>query len=174
MASFRALGDGEVELWVTNDTLAHVNATARIELETLAGETLSMTELQVSVAATASVRIWQGHPEAAADRVLLVRSPQFGGNRHFFAALKNVPFSPDAPTMDVQRIDAHTLSITLTATNYVYGARLLTSHAATRFSDNFFDLFTGESRSISVSHQVLALVPGDVTLRYGISEGRDR
>jgi len=174
MASFKALADDEVELWVTNDTLAPVIVTARIELVTLAGAALSITELQVSVPATASLSIWQGHSAAAADRVLLVRSPQFEGNRHFFAVLKDMPFGPDAPAMDIEQVDAHTLRVTLTATNYIYGARLLTSHAATRFSDNFFDLFSGESRSISISNQVLALVPGDVTLLYGISEGTDQ
>ena len=174
MASFKALDDGVVELWVTNDRLEPVILTARIELATSLGASLSTTEVHVTVSANASAVIWRGQPEAAADRVLVVRSPQFEGNRHFFAAFKDLPLGLAPPSMAIEQIDLHTLCATLTATHYVYGARLSSSHAASRFSDNFIDLCAGESRSIRVSNSLIALTPGDLTLRCGISEGRDR
>ena len=173
LTSFKALEDSTVELWVTNDTLAPITLRARVELATLAGAALSTTELQVAVPATSSLSIWRGHPEAAADRVLLVRSPQCEGNRHFFAAIKDLPLEAAAPAMAIERVDPHTLRVTLSAAHYVYGARLLCPHAATRFSDNFLDLSAGESRSIVVSNSSHALAPQDVTLRYGMSEGEN-
>jgi beta-mannosidase len=105
------------------------------------------------------------------DHVLLVRSAQFEGNRHFFAAIKDRPFALMAPAIAIEQMDPNTLGVTLSATHYLYGARLLSSHAATQFSDNFIDLRAGEQRLIIVSNQVIALTPQDVTLRYGISEG---
>jgi beta-mannosidase len=171
MASFKALDDGTVELWVANDTLAPISLKVKIVLATLVGSTLSTTPVQASVPATSSVVIWRGHPAAAPDHVLMVRSPQLEGNRHFFAAIKELPIGTAAPTMAVEQMDSHTLEVTLSASHYVYGARLLCSHAATRFSDNFVDLCAGESRSITVGNPVIVLTPGDVTLRHGISEG---
>jgi beta-mannosidase len=171
MASFKALDDGTVELWVTNDRPEPVIVAARIELATFAGAALFDANVQVPVPATTSVRIWRGHPEAAVDHVLLVRSAQFEGNRHFFAAIKDLPFALMAPAIAIEQMDPNTLGVTLSATHYLYGARLLSSHAATQFSDNFIDLRAGEQRLIIVSNQVIALTPQDVTLRYGISEG---
>jgi hypothetical protein len=104
--------------------------------------------------------------------VLLVRSPQFDGNRHFFAPLKNLPQGL-APAIAIEQLDPHTLRVTLTATNYVFGVRLLSAHAASEFSDNYIDLCAGESRSITVSNRVIALAPAHVTLGYGLSEGRE-
>jgi beta-mannosidase len=171
MASFKALKDGTVELWVANDSLAPVDFTAKIALVTFVGSTLSMTDLQTCVPAASSLQVWRGHPPAAADHVLLVRSPQCEGNRHFFVAIKDLPLGLTAPHIAIERIDTHVLGVTLSARHYVYGVRLLTSHPASIFSDNFFDLSAGEERSIVVSNQVTALAPGDLTLRYGLSKG---
>ena len=173
MVSFKASADGAVELWATNDTPAPVNLSTRIELATLAGSTLSTTVLQVLVPATSSLCIWRDRPAPAADRVLLVRSPQCAGNRHFFVAIKDLPLGVAAPQMAIEQMNPHVLEITLSASEYVYGARLLCPHAATRFSDNFIDLCAGESRSITVSNRDIPLAPRDVALRYGISEGKE-
>jgi hypothetical protein len=128
--------------------------------------------VKASVPPTSSVAIWRGDSPADPAQVLWVRSPQCEGNRHFFAAIKDLPPEQRSPTMAIDPVDPHTLKVTLTATSYVYGARLLCPHAATRYSDNFLDLCAGESRPIIVSNLVIPLMPEDVTLHYGISAGR--
>jgi beta-mannosidase len=171
IASFKPLDGDGIELWITNDTVARIDLKARIGLATFGGSSLFTAEVEASVPATSSVAIWRGDPPADPARVLWFRSPQCEGNRHFFAAIKDLPLEPRAPTMAIEPVDPHTLKVTLTATSYVYGARLLGSHAATRYSNNFLDLCAGESRSIIVSNLVIPLMPEDVTLHYGISVG---
>jgi len=170
MASFKALDGGLVELWIVNDTLAPIPVSASIELSTLRGDLLSALKINVTVPATHSTRIWRDHPAGNADRILHVRSPQFEANRHFFAALKDVPFTSQALDVSIQQIDLHTLNVTLTAIHFVYGALLVCPHAKTGFSDNFVDLCAGESRSIIVSNPITELCPKDVTLRYALFE----
>jgi beta-mannosidase len=170
MASFKPLDRGLVELWVVNDTLASMPVSARIELETLRGEVLSAVEIKETVPAATSMRIWRDHPAGKADRVLHVRSPQFDVNRHFFAALKDVPFEPRSLHMAIEQIDLHTLNVLFTALHYVCGATLVCPHAGTGFSDNFFDLCAGQSRSIIVKNPITELRPKDVTSRYALFE----
>ena len=170
MASFKALDGGLVELWIVNDTLAPIPLSASIELLTLRGDILSALKINVTVPATHCTRIWRDHPAGKADRILHVRSPQFAANRHFFAALKDVPFTSQALDVSIQQIDLHTLNVTLTAIHFVYGALLVCPHAKTGFSDNFVDLCAGESRSIIVSNPITELRPKDVTLRYALFE----
>jgi beta-mannosidase len=170
MASFKALDGGLIELWVVNDTLAPVAVSARIELATLGSDTLSAAEINETVPAMSSRRIWRDRLAGKSDQVLHVRSAQFEGNRHFFAALKDIPFRPQALDMSIRQIDPHTLSVSLTALHYAYGALLLCPYAETGFSDNFVDLNAGESCSIIVSNPMIELRLNDVTLRHGLFE----
>jgi len=171
IASFKALPDGTVELWVTNDTFAPIDLTARIGLAKFVGPALFTTEVHAYVPATSSAPIWRSGCDSDPGCVLWFRSPQCGNNRHFFAPIKDLPLARQPPTLAIEPTDSHTLRVTLTATNYVYGARLLCSHPATRFSDNFLDLCMGESRSIMVSNPAIELTPRDLTMHHGLLAG---
>jgi beta-mannosidase len=168
MASFKALDDGVIELWVVNDTLTPIPVSVRVELATLKGNMLSATELKVTVPAASSERIWQDLPVGKPDRVLYLRSPQLEDNRYFFAALKDIPFPDKALAVSIQQVDPHTLSICMTALRYVYGAMLLATRAETGFSDNFIDLYAGESRLITVNNPTTELHPEDITVHHGL------
>ena len=102
----------------------------------------------------------------AADpaRVLVVRSNRFADNRLFFAPVKDLPFSPDEPEMQVQIADDHSLSVRLTGVGYHHFVHLSARQPATVFSDNYFDLQAGETRTIRVALAGATLEPADITL----------
>jgi beta-mannosidase len=120
------------------------------------------------VGANESVRVWSASADRlgpAADRVLTVRSGAFPANRHFFAAIKDLPCADSAPRMRVERRGAHTLQATITAADYLYGVRLEAPHPATHYSDNCFDLMAGETRAIVVRNAEVEMMPADLSVR---------
>jgi beta-mannosidase len=93
LASFKAIPEGGVELWITNDTLSEVEDEVVVRLATFAGEVIWEKDFHIRVAANDSrpVRRWprdrvQGRP----DLYLSVRSAGqlFAPNRHFFETSK--------------------------------------------------------------------------------------
>jgi len=168
MASFKALDDGSVELWITNDTLASLSIACDLTLASVTGGAIWSESLDTKVGANGSVRVWSVSAErlgAAPDRVLSVRSEDFPSNRHFFVAIKDIPFVDAAPRMRVERLDAYTLQATVTAADYLYGVRLEAAHPATHYSDNCFDLMGGELRMIVVRNDQIELSPDDLSVR---------
>ena len=170
MASFKALEDGAVELWVTNDTAAPFADTLSLDLSTFAGGAVWAEAVAVAVGAGESRPVWRGEAgriAAAADRVLRVRSPadRLFANRQFFAPIKDLDRSRTEPRMVVEPRGPHELAVTVTAAAYAYFVNLQLPFEETRFSDNFFDLGAGEARTIAVRHPVRVLSPSDVTLR---------
>jgi beta-mannosidase len=102
----------------------------------------------------------------AADpaNVLVVRSNRFADNRLFFAPVKDLPFSQDEPEMQVHIADDHSLSATLTGVGYHHFVHLSATQPATVFSDNYFDLQAGETRTVRVVLPGATLEPADVKL----------
>ena len=167
LGSFKTLDDDTIELWVTNDTRNPVELDATLTMMTFDGVTLWQETIAGTVPPTASCAVWRsspGHPDAAPDRVLTVRSSQFADNRLFFAPLKTLPFAATEPSMDVRAADDGALSVTLTGTGYHHFVHLLATDARTTFSDNYFDLQPGETRTVRVAAAGTALTPASITL----------
>ena len=171
LASFKALRDGSVELWLTNDTLSPVMETVTVRLGTFSGATVWEEERAVEVPANNSrpVACWTaGRLAAAADRYLVVRAAteRFPSNRHFFAAIKDLHRDPVPPSMNVTSVSDHELQVDLTADSmsYAYFVHLTAPHDATRFSDNYVDLEPGERHTIAITNPREALSVSDVTL----------
>ncbi|HWD29636.1 MAG TPA: glycoside hydrolase family 2 protein [Rhizomicrobium sp.] len=169
VGTFKALADGGVEFWIVNDTLKTLDVSCWLALSSLwDGAEHWSEEIDVRIGANQSVRVWQANAKrlgAGTGRVLTARSPQFPPNRHFFAPIKDLPLSDAMPEMRIDTIDAHTLRVILTGTAYHYGIRLDAPHAATRYSDNCFDLTMGEIRTITVGNPQAAIAPEDLTVR---------
>lgn len=171
LASFKALPDGGIELWLTNDTLAALDEKVAVKLGSFNGSTLWQEEMNVAVPANDSqpVAHWSADLLGAeADRYLIVRSPadSFPVNRHFFAAIKDLQRTVMPPSMTVTPIGNHELQVDLTAAldAYAYFVHHTVPHAATRFSDNYFDLEPGEQRQVRITNAATSLSASDVTL----------
>lgn len=173
LASFRALPDGGVELWLTNDTLVDFEDAITVRLSTFGGDVLWEEQMTTRAPANSSqvVGFWNAARLAPApDRYLAVRmtGDHSPANRHFFAAIKDLRRAPAAPEMVVTPVDAHELRVDLTAPTAAYTlfVHLLVPHGATRFSDNYFDLAPGERRTITVTNRMVPLSPEQVTLSW--------
>jgi beta-mannosidase len=170
LASFKALDDGSVELWLTNDTLEPVTDDVTIKLAGFDGTVHWETTERVGVGANASAAVWSisaDDLDTGPDRYLSVRSKTnvFPANREFFAAIKDLQRAPEQVTTRFEQVDDHTLAVTISTDTYAYFVHLIVPHEATRFSDNYFDLEAGASRTITVTNAAVALAPEMVTVQ---------
>jgi beta-mannosidase len=153
LASFKALDNHLVELWITNDTLASVSGDAVVELTHLDGRPAWRQDAPFQVAANTSALVWRGLAPEAVDKVLAVRSlgGEFAPNRRHLAPIARLALKPGArPVMTVTPITASDYRIDLTAEDYLAFVHLTSERPDLRFSDNYFDMATGEQRSLTV------------------------
>ena len=167
LASFRALDDGAVELWITNDTLESIAGEAVIDLLALAGGSVWSETVPYEVAANASRPVWRGQVAPSTAHLLAVRSPdsRFAGNRHLLAPIKDMELIDAEPVVEIEQVTPHELRVRLSASTYLLSVQLLCDDAATRFDDNFIDLRPGETRVVTVRNEAVALTPADLVVR---------
>jgi beta-mannosidase len=170
LASFKELGDGGMELWITNDRLRDLDDAVIIRLSTFDGRVIWEKQEPVLVGPNRSVCVWRGaagEVAAGADRYLSVRSVGglFPANRHFFVPIMSLKRDPQPVTVAVEQHDAHTLTVRIGAAVYAYFVHLIGPHEGTTFSDNYFDLEPGETRTITVTHPGVLLTPEMITVK---------
>jgi len=120
LASFKALADDEVELWITNDTLSEVEDSVTVRLGTFDGGTLWEESKSIRVAANSSQAVWRWEADQVAaqpDRYLSVRSAgdAFPFNRHFFAPIKDLQRAPAQPEVSITPVNDHELHVNVRA-----------------------------------------------------------
>lgn len=169
LASFKEV-EGGLELWITNDTLAAIEETAVVRLATFGGEVLKEETLGFSVPANSSVCVetWTAEDlPGGPDRYVAVRQDDlFPANRHFFAPVKDLQRPLANVLVEYEARDDHAMRVTLSATGYAFFVNLHVPDEATQYSDNFFDLGPGESRTITVTNATLALTPEQIAVRW--------
>jgi beta-mannosidase len=172
IASFKAMEDGGIELWVTNDTLVAIEDQANIELGDFAGGAEWREACAYRIGAQESRCVWRANAlrvAAAPERYLCVSSAgdRFTPNRHFFAAIKDL-LRPKggAPKVSMTPISDHELKVEIEAAGYLYFVHLLTTDEKTHFSDNYFDLAPGETRTITVRNDLHGVAPDAVTVQW--------
>ena len=173
LASFKTSPSGDLELWVTNDTLVDVHDRASLRLCTFDGRVLREETLEVGCPAGGSRCVFSWSPEitgAAPDRYVWVHSStgQFPSNRHFFSAIKDLQRPITAPDMVVHRTSSNELRVRVHAPSesYVYFVHLTSPRGSTRYSDNYFDLEPGETRELLVRDSLGELAPEVLTLGW--------
>jgi beta-mannosidase len=164
LASFKALPDGGIELWVTNDTLVEVHDTAMVRRRSFDGTTHWEQHVAVDLPANCSQRVWACDAEkaqAAPDRYLAVCGEKgiFAPNRHFYAAIKELQREKVKLQAEVTAGDEHEVKVTFTTEGYAFFVHLLSPSEDTIFSDNYFDLEPGETRIITVTNPELPIQP---------------
>ncbi len=171
LASFKALADGSIELWLTNDTVCAIKDTVIVHMRTFEGCTLWEESRRVEISANASQSVWRWSADMAPTQpnaYLSVRSENalFPANRHFFAAIKDLQRVPAQPEITIMVQGDHELHVRVQATAYVYFLHVLIPDEHTRYSDNYFDLEAGESRVIVVTNQKVTLTREMVSLGW--------
>lgn len=169
LASFKETDTG-LELWITNDTLAQVVETAVVRLATFNGEVLVEETLGFNAPANSSVRVklWASDelPGGPDCYVAVQQDALFPENRHFFAPIKDLQRDPAEVLAEFDYGSDNTLQVTLSATGYALMVNLQVPDENTRYSDNFFELQPGQSRTIKVSNEAVALTPDMITVRW--------
>jgi beta-mannosidase len=138
LASFAPTSDG-VELWLTNDTADEVRETLTVRSSGFAGQGRRDTVLDVVVPPRTN-RCLGSWPAEGPDRYLSVRGSRVR-NRHFFTTYKDLVRTVETPSYDVAGDQ-----VTVTATSYAIAVHLVGEGP---YSDDFFDLEPGESRTVS-------------------------
>jgi len=171
LASFKALPDGSIELWITNDTLPDITDDVTVRLGTFEGTTIWEDNLRTGVPANSSrpVARWDaGRASGAPDRYLAVSSDhdRFPSNRHFFAPIKDLQRDAVEPSVDITPTGEHELQVRLEAPAYAYLVHLEVPDEATHLSDNYFDLEPGQQRTTSVTNEKRELQPENIKVRW--------
>lgn len=156
LASFKEVGDGAMELWITNDTLQPFEQTVNVRYGSFSGGTLWEEAIAVSVPANSSCPVWRSSIERAeplADRYLSVRSAShdFPANRTFFTAIKDLKREAVEPRVQVTAISEHELRVQVEAPAYVYFFHMLLPDERAHYSDNYFDLAAGERIDVTIT-----------------------
>ncbi|CAN5297897.1 glycoside hydrolase family 2 protein [soil metagenome] len=154
LASFKCQKGDQVEIWITNDTLASISGEAVVTLSRLDGHAVWSETVAFAVPATASLAVGRGQVAAADDLVLTVLSPDdaFAPNRHLPAPISRLALSTRArPAVTIARIEALECRVTLAADDYLAFVHLTSARADLRFSDNYFDLAAGDRRTVVVT-----------------------
>ena len=120
LASFAEGEDGELALWVTNDTLSPVQETLTIRLRAFDGSVLWSSAVEVDVAANSSCLVWSGMLEGGAGRYVTVSGESVPANRHFFVAVKDLELPAVELDVDVKPIDAHEVHVQVRAESFAY------------------------------------------------------
>jgi beta-mannosidase len=125
LASFKALPDGEIELWLSNDTLQDVEDTIEVHHGSFAEGTIRSERLEVMVPANSSSVVWskmEAEVVGSPAHYLAVRSLSnlFPVNRHFFAAIKDLQRQASEPQVEITALNRHELSVRVHAPVYVY------------------------------------------------------
>ena len=171
LASFKELPEDGLELWITNDSGDDLRDEIVPRLATFSGEIIREESLTILAPARSSqpVKRWNAAElGAGADRYYGVRSAtnRFLENRHFFVPIKDLQRQPAQVTMLVTPIDDHHLQVELHADHFAYFVHLSFPETGTHFTDNFFDLPAGSSRTISVTNQDAALTLEKLTVQW--------
>jgi beta-mannosidase len=154
LASFKTLDDGRVELWITNDTRQVLIGEAVVALSHLDGRSIWNETAPFDIPADASASVWSGRIASADDVVLEVRSPDelFASNRHLASPISRLALNPAArPVVTVAQVGATEMRLTVDAAQYLAFVHLVSDRADLKFSDNYFDMASGDRRHVVVT-----------------------
>ncbi len=171
LASFKKEEDGGYSLWITNDTLEAVADVVTWGVATFEGEILRQETIRVATPANSSQAVARiagdelpGDPQRT---YLFVRSgdARFPDNREFRVEVKDLVRPKPALSVGLVQNEPARLTVYLSSDVYAYFVKLVAPIEGTRFSDNYFDLFPGEERVITVWNAAnRPLAPADIAV----------
>ncbi len=174
LVSFRKT-DMWLEVWVTSDLLAALNATIEVALRSFEGPAAWSKNANVTVGRNASKRILKipvaDFAQFDPAQTYVLANLKEGGvvlseNRHFFVEPKHMqlPSSNVATQLTEDAGDNYTL--TLTSSRLKKNVRIELENEEAEFGDNFFDIDAGIPRVVRVtSHLPKELIKEKLRLR---------
>ncbi|HEX2914510.1 MAG TPA: glycoside hydrolase family 2 protein [Chloroflexia bacterium] len=158
LASFKEETDGAVTLWLTNDTLKPYTDTLTWQLLTFDGNILAGETVPAAVERNSSkpvAHLPAGLLAGVNRRQTLLRVQSSSGglpeNRLFLAEFKDLERTKPAVTISWEESGSGLLAH-LSSSAFAYFTWLAVPLEGTRYSDNWVDLYPGESRTIKIWH----------------------
>lgn len=175
LASFRSGADGQVELWISNDTLAPVAGEVMVSLEALDGTVIDQWTVPFDAPVGGHAQPWSQAIAPERDRVLRARSrtEQFEPARYLFVPISQLALGGARPHVQIEQMGPNALRIDVSVATYLPFVHLVTDRTDVRFDDNYFDLFAGQPRSIRVEAGA-ALSVEDLGLAWWPAPGEAR
>jgi beta-mannosidase len=152
LASFKILPDGQVELWITNDTATPVTGEVVVTLESLSGDIREHWTVPVNAPAEGHQIAWRGTTPTGNDLILHARSTDAAFERACLlsAPIRDLELIPARPVVTMTRLAPTRLQIDMRADVCLLFVHLVSARPDLRFSDNHFDLVAGETRRVIV------------------------
>lgn len=155
-----------LEIWGMNDTLRAEEALLTWTLLTVDGEVLAESECPAVLPANQSVRLLtlsltgvEFQPERTVLRVRLTQQGRLVNEcKYFFAPFADMTAGNAPVDVRVRRLSAGQYEVTLTAERFVWMLHLAEPDG-TVYSDNDFDLWPGEPRTVTVTTSDSAFQP---------------
>ncbi len=171
LASFKGEVDG-VSLWITNDTLEDLSDTVTVFHGDFPGHKRHEEVLEVRVPANASLKVRNLtfddlDIKDPRQEYLAVRSSSglFPDNRHFFVEVKDLVRPKPDLKVEIAKGGDGEYKVRVATDVYAYFVKLVVPIEGTKFSDNYFDLFSGQERVIEVwSEAGQRLEESDITV----------
>ena len=156
LASFRQTDDNALELWITNDTAASIQGEVHLALESLDGTPREHWSVTFSAPPSGHAVAWKGSPAGADDVVLRAwtETGSFAPARHFFVPIRDLKLESAGPEVALLRLDERTIRVDLLASTYLAFVHLVSARPDLKYSDNYFDMASGEARSITITGSV--------------------
>jgi len=164
-ASFQELPDGELALWVVNDTLAPVGDRLDLAVRTFGGQMVWHTLLDIAIPANSSQEVWRGRLQGGQDRYLAVAGATVPRNRHFFADIKDLKLPETSISVSYSQGGPHRLDVHLRTDAFAYFVNLSTGMETTAFSDNYFDLEPGVPHTVTILDEHTTLRPDMISVQ---------
>lgn len=157
LASFKTLPDGQVELWITNDSTWPVTGEVIVTLESLSGDIRDQWTVPINAPAEGHQTVWRGTAPTGPDLILHARSADaaFERARLLSAPIRDLELVPASPVVTMTRLGPTRLQIDLRADVCLLFIHLVSARPDLRFSDNHFDLVAGETRRVIVEGATL-------------------
>jgi beta-mannosidase len=156
MASFKQEAAGGVSLWLTNDTLAPVGPTLTWTQSAFDGRVVRQETVKAEVGPNSSRSVARitadmlGPGDHRGEFLWVSGSEgRLPANRHFFAEVKEL--AREKPPVKVAWEQAGNSWLAhLSSPAFAYFVHLFLPQEEARYSDNWFDLFPGETRTIRI------------------------
>lgn len=158
LLSFTKSDDG-IDAWITNDTLASVNATLDVGFLTFGQKEFWTESLPISVPPNASVQVWTSDSsyievtdpsrqcifgKLKVDNLVLSR------NSYFFDIPKNIKYPNVNLRVSREQLSDDTHRLLISADGYARLVAVSGWSDTARLSDNYFDLLPGETREVLI------------------------
>ncbi|RPF22653.1 glycoside hydrolase family 2 protein [Myceligenerans xiligouense] len=146
-ASFR-VADGQLELWLANNTREEIETELDIEVGRFDGAERKTERIAARVRAASSAMLWSTTAPDDGAHYAWVSSPDglFPDARKHFAELGELALG-DSEVI----VEATASELTIISVGYSYSVRIEQPVPGIRLSDNCFDLRDGDRRTITVS-----------------------